>query len=154
MGLASETIAARVAFDIMATWQARTLSAARGQTRAVLLSVLAHSYDEQMLPLLQTVYPGFTSITAPFLCSAARVAKSGAIVADMIGRDGRKHKRHVLYRNELDLRDDFRRLADGIKLNDQDREQLFIAVQKWVVADLRLDPTMDPQDPDAKRLLN
>lgn len=144
----------RLAFDLMATWQAQTLRAAEGRTAAVLLSVLAHNYDEQMLPLLQVVFPGFTSITAPFLSSAGRVMKNGAIVADVVRPTGKIDKRKVIYRNELELRDDFRRLADRIKLSDQDREQLFIAVQKWVVADYRLDPAMDPKDPDAKRLVH
>ena len=149
--LANGDTPVRLAFDLMATWQARTLQAATGKTGAVLLSVLAHCYDEQLLTLLKAVYPGFTSIAAPFLCSAGRIAKSGAIVADLIGPDGRTHKNRVFYRSELELRDDFRKLADRIQLNDSDREQLFIAVRKWVVADRRLDPTMDPKDPDAKR---
>lgn len=143
---------ARLAFDLRATWQARTLAAAQGPTHSVLLSVLGHNYDDQLLVLLQAVYPGFTSITAPFLCSAGRVMKNGAVVADVVRANGLIEKKVVLYRSEIALRDDFRRLADRLKLNDQDREQLFIAVQKWVVADYRLDPTMDPQDPDAKRL--
>jgi hypothetical protein len=154
VGLATETIEGRLAFDLMATWQARTLRAATGQTAAVLLSVLAHNYDEQMLPLLQVVFPGFTSITAPFLSSAGRVQKNGTVTADVVRVTGKIDKQVVLYRNEIALRDDFRRLADRIKLSDQDRQQLFIAVQKWVVADRRLDPTMDPQDPDAKRLVH
>jgi hypothetical protein len=147
-----EDLVTRLAFDLMATWQARALVAARGKTAAVLLSVLAHNYDEQLLTLLKVAFPGFESISAPFLSSAGRVAKSGAIVADVVQRDGRIERQEVLYRNEIELRDDFRRLADALKLDDSDREQLFIAVKKWVVADHRLDPTMDPQDPDAKRL--
>jgi hypothetical protein len=152
VALVSESSQARLAFDLMATWQARTLCAARGKTGAVLLSVLAHNYDDQMLTLLKTAFPGFQSITAPFLSSAGRVIKNGAIAADMVNRNGTVTKKAVLYRNEIELRDDFRRLADRLKLDDHDREQLFIAVQKWVVADHRLDPTMDPKDPDAKRL--
>jgi hypothetical protein len=31
---------------------------------------------------------------------------------------------------------------------------MFAAVKRWVVADRRLDPNMDPQDPDAKRLVH
>jgi hypothetical protein len=61
-------------------------------------------------------------------------------------------KWEVLYRNEVALRNDFRQLADRLKLNDADRIELFAAVKNWVVADRRLDPTMDPKDPDAKRL--
>ena len=50
------------------------------------------------------------------------------------------------------MRDAFRRLADRLKLSDSDRIEMFKYVQRWVVADRRLDPTFDPQDPDAKRL--
>lgn len=145
---------ARLEFDLRTTWQARTLTAATGKSAAVLLSVLAHNYDDQMLVLLQVCFPGFTSITAPFLSSAGRVMKNGAVVADRVSATGKVEKKFVLYKNEIALRDDFRRLADRLRLSDQDREQLFIAVKKWVVADYRLDPAMDPQDPDAKRLLN
>lgn len=148
------SIERRLAFDLRATWQARTLMAARGKTAAVLMSVLAHNYDDQMLPLLQVCFPGFQSITAPFLTSAGRVQKNGAVTADIVQKTGRIDKQAVLYRSEIELRDDFRRLADGLKLDDEDRQQLFIAVQKWVVADRRLDPQMDPQDPEAKRLVN
>lgn len=145
---------ARLEFDIRSTWQARTLCAASGKTAAVLLSVLAHNYDDQMLVLLQVCFPGFTSITAPFLSSAGRIMKNGAVVADRVSATGAINKKYVLYRSEIELRDDFRRLADRLRLSDQDRRQLFIAVQKWVVADHRLDPAMDPQDPEAKRLVN
>jgi hypothetical protein len=139
--------------DLRQTWQARTLLAAKGKTAAVLLSVLAHNYDDALLPLLQVVFPGFTSITAPFFSTAGKVAKSGHIVADMVTRTGRVQKDFPIYRDEIEMRDDFRRLADGLKLPDVDRVELFAALQRWVVADRRLDPAMDPKDPDAKRLV-
>jgi hypothetical protein len=145
---------ARLAFDLRATWQGRTLAAATGKTGAVLLSVLAHNYDDALLPLLQVVFPGFTSISAPFFSTAGKVVKSGHIVADMVTRTGKVQKNFPVYINEIEMRDDFRRLADGLKLNDADRTELFAAVKRWVVADRRLDPNMDPMDPDAKRLVN
>ena len=145
---------ARLIFDLRDTWQGRTLAAATGKTAAVLLSVLAHNYDEALLPLLQVVFPGFTSITAPFFSSAGKVAKSGHIVADMVTRIGRVEKNFPVYVNETEMQNAFRRLADQLKLNDADRVELFAAVKRWVVADRRLDPTMDPKDPDAKRLVN
>jgi hypothetical protein len=141
-----------IAFDLRASWQARVLSEAKGLTGAVVLSVLAHSFDEAMPTLLAIVFPGFKSITAPFLSSAARVDKTGAVVADMVTRNGSILKDAVLYPTETKLRDDFRQLADRLKLSDPDRIELFKCVQRWVVADRRLDPTFDPQDPDAKRL--
>ncbi len=145
---------ARLEFDIRDTWQARCLAGAQGRTAMVLLSVRAHNYDEAMLPLLQVVFPGFTSITAPFLCTAGRVAKSGHVTADMVEKSSCIVKNHALYRNETILRNDFRKLADRLKLADHERRELFTCVQRWVVADRRLDPTMDPKDPDAKRLVH
>lgn len=138
-------------------WQGRALAEATGTTAAVLLSVLAHNYDDAMPVMLRVVKPitwdaANQTLRAPFLSSAGKVAKSGAVVADIVQRDGTIIKQAVLYANELALRDDFRRLADRLKLDDADRQEMFKAVQRWVVADTRLDPNFDPKDPDAKRL--
>lgn len=148
-------IAERHAQDLRDTWQGRTLKLATGKTGAVLLSVLAHSYDEHMPILLRVIFPGFKSITAPFLTSCGRVMKNGAVVADVfraLGKQGMVEKKTVLYRNEIALRDDFRKLADRAQLSDEERVELFGAVKRWLVSDYRIDPLMDPQDPDAKRL--
>lgn len=157
MDIASEGLAliSKEARDLREMWQGRALVAVEGHGRlsAVLLSVLAHNFDEAMPILLRVVFPGFTSINAPFLCSAGKIAKTGAVVADVIDKDGRKHTGVPLYRNETALRDDFRKLADRMKLSDADRVEMFKCVQRWVVADMRLDPNMDPKDPDAKRLV-
>ena len=143
-----------ITFDIKDTWQARCLIGAREWQKAIVLSVLAHNFDDAMPALMETLYPGFRSIVPPFLTTAARVSKTGAVVANVRMPGGRIVKDMVLYRNEVALRNDFRRLADKIKLSDAERVELFAAVKNWVVADRRLDPTMDPKDPDAKRLLN
>ncbi len=143
----------RLSFDLRGTWQGRALAAATGKTGMVLLSVLAHNYDEQLLTLLKVVFPGFTSIAAPFPTSAGRIERSGAVVADICMKDGRIVRNAILYRNEIEMRDDFRRFADRLKFSDADRRELFIALQNWVVADRRLDPLMDPKDPEAKRLV-
>lgn len=148
----------RLAFDLRATWQARVLLAAQakcdGVIGAVALSVLAHNYDEALPVLLKVLFPGFESIAPPFLCTAGKVDKSGAVVADLVGKPGSIIRNYALYRDEIALRDDFRRLADELKLSDADRVELFGAVKRWVVADRRLDPNMDPRDPDAKRILH
>jgi hypothetical protein len=151
----AKAIESSLAFDLHSSWQASALAATRGQhIGAVLLSVLAHNFDDAMPVLLRVVFPGFTSITTPFLCSAGKVDKSGAVVADVVNKDETISKDAIIYRDETALRDDFRRLADHLKLADTDRIEMFKCVQRWVVADRRLDPTFDPKDPDAKRLLN
>lgn len=55
-------------------WTARALVATRREhIGVVLLSVLAHNYDDAMPVLLRVAFPGFTSIQAPFLCTAGKV---------------------------------------------------------------------------------
>jgi len=147
----------RLAFDLRSTWQCRALAGTQGKLQAVVMSVLAHNFDEAMPVLMQFAFPGFRPCHEPLrhalVCSAARVDKSGRIVADVVSRYGTKTKNFVLFESELQMQGVFRRLADMMKLADSDRIEMFHAVQRWVVADRRLDPTMDPKDPDAKRLV-
>lgn len=151
--LATE-IERNVAFDLRGSWQVRAIGEAKGQTWMVLLSVLAHTYDHALLFMMPLVYPDFDgSIPAPHLTTAAKIDKTGAIVADVVNRYG-VIKETMIYPTELHLRDDFRRLADRLKLGDSDRTELLKCVQRWVVADRRLDPAFDRKDPDAKRILN
>lgn len=139
--------------ELRETWQVRALMATQNDPiGTTLLSVLAHSYDDAMHVLMRVAFPGFTSIRPPFLCTAGKVAKTGAVVADLVTNDGNILKDFVLWNTERSLRDAFRRLADRLRFNDKDRTEMFKCVQRWVVADRRLDPTMDPKDPDAKRL--
>lgn len=143
---------AKLAFDLRVTWQGRCVAAAKGTTAAVLMSVLCHNYEEAARWLYDLIFPGGIVVPAPYLESAGRVAKNGAIIAKLKERDGITRWR-AIYSSEIALRDDFRRLADHLKLSDKDRTELFGAVKRWLVADRRLDPNMDPKDPDAKRLV-
>lgn len=116
----------------------------------VALSVIAHAEGDGIEELLHCVFPGFAGIRPPGLVSAGKVAKNGAIVADLVRRDGTIIKDCVLFKSETEYRDAFRRLADEIKLNDASRIEMFAALRAWVLADRRLNPRMNPKDPDAK----
>ncbi len=144
----------KLAFDLRGSWQVRTVDAVRGPMRAVLLSIIAHTFEqvsvEAILELLDPTFDGTLSL--PGLSTAAKISKTGAIVADVIDRSGLIHKDEVIFVNETQMQNAFRALADRIKLNDADRIELFKCAQRWVVADRRLDPNFDPRDPDAKRL--
>lgn len=144
----------RHARQLREAWQGRVLAAAKGHTGAVVLSILAHNFDGAILTLCQVVFPGFESIRAPFLCSAGRIDKAGRVIADVAEKDGRISKGQVMYLTDIAYRDAMRRLADRLKLSDRERLEFFTCVKRWLVADLRLDPTMDPADPDAKRLVH
>ncbi len=148
----------RLAFDLRASWQCRALAGTEGKLQAIVMSVLAHNYDEAMPVLMQFAFPGFQVGREPIrhaiICSAARIDKAGRVVADVVSRSGLKTKDFVLFESELQMQGVFRRLADMMKLDDHHRIEMFHAVQRWVVADRRLDPTMNPLDPEAKRLVN
>lgn len=134
------------------TWQAKVLTATRADPIGmVAISVLAHNYDDAMHPLLCALYPGFSGLKPPGLCSAGKIAKNGSVIADLVARNGTRLLGCKIFNDEIHLRDCFRRLADNLKLADAERIELFEAVRKWVVCDYRLDPRMDPRDPDAKR---
>jgi len=142
-----------LAFDLRGSWQARALVAATGPARMVMLSVLAHTLEQAVVTLCFAAFADFDgSLPLPALTTAAKIDKTGSVVGDVCDRWGAIHRDEVLFRTEIEMRDAFRRLADRLKLSDSDRIEMFKYVQRWVVADRRLDPTFDPQDPDAKRL--
>jgi len=151
------------ALELRESWQGKVLSRAltltAGSARpnsplgAVVLSVLAHNFDQAMPVLLRTCFPGFISIGTPFLVSCARIAKTGDVMADMARRDGRIAKNQVFFRSLRNMESSLRRFADEARLTDTERVEFFDAAKRWVVADYRLDPAMDPADPDAKRLV-
>lgn len=138
-------------------WQVRALAGTSGKLGAAVMSVLAHNYPDHIPTLMMVAFPEFVpgraEIKHAIYCSAARVDKAGRIVADEVSRYGTKTKNSVVFDSEIQMRGVFRRLADMMKLSDPDRIEMFHAVQNWVVADRRLDPAMDPKDPDAKRLV-
>jgi hypothetical protein len=140
--------------ELREPWQTRVLTRTRYEPIGmVVLSVLGHSYDDKLLLWLAAAFPGFRSISTPFLCSAGKIDKTGRVIADVVWEDfSLPAKAQPIFRDVRHMEGSFRRLADRLKLNDADRTELFDALKKWVVADMRLDPNMNPQDPDAKRL--
>jgi len=145
----------RHADDLRQTWQGRMLAYTHDKViRNVVLSILANYFEtDVVLVLLKAVFPDFEGVKAPFICSAARVNKAGFVVADMVARDHGLIKNIIIFHNLNHMKEVLRRLADKMKLTDQERIEFFTVARKWVVADQRLDPTMDPADPDAKRLV-
>lgn len=141
----------REAKQLRESWQGRVLAGARGHTQAVVLSVLAHTFEGAVLTLCEVVFPGFEGLRSG-LVTAGRIDKAGRIVADVAERDGTISKNQVIYQTDIAYRDEMRHLSDRLKLSDQDRAEFFTCVKRWLVADLRLDPAMDPMDPDAKHL--
>lgn len=135
-------------------WQVRAMVATRHRELGMaVLSMLARTYDDAMPVLLRVAFPGFISIAPPFATTCGRIDKTGAVVADVMDRSGNIEKDAAIFKNTNDMQEQFRRLADELKLPDEQRIEMFKVAQRWIVADRRLDPTMDPRDPEAKRLV-
>jgi hypothetical protein len=139
-------------YELRNSWRAKALLCSSGKTHIVLLSILADAYDD-LIFLLKAIYPGFQGIGPPSLVSSGRINWSGKIIAKYAGTDG-TIRWAPLYKSEIHLRDEFRKFADRLQLNDAERVELFGAIGVWLNSDLRLDPNMDPRDPDAKRLVH
>lgn len=145
--------------DLRATWQGLVLAEAQGRMMLVVCSMLAHSYDDAMPILLRIVQPqcwdaAKQSLKLPLLCSCGKVNRLSQIVADVIMSEDAPPICKTMFADERDFEYEFRKLADRLKLSDLERTELFACAKRWVVADFRLDPTMDPKDPDAKRLVH
>lgn len=145
--------------DLRATWQGRALEAAQSRMMPVVTSMLAHAFEiEAMAVLLRVVKPKCwddfnQTLIAPFFCSCGKVNKLGQIYADTILYDGAVKLPKVVFTSERDFEYELRKLADRLKFSDKERTEFFACAKRWIVADFRLDPTMDPADPDAKRLV-
>lgn len=149
-----DILALKHAQELREGWQVRALIATRRKPLGmVVLSMLAHTYDEAMPVLLRVAFPGFTSIAPPFLTTCGKIDKTHAIVADVVGRTGKIEKNVAIFQHASDMQGQMRRLADELKLPDEQRIEMFNVAQRWIVADRRIDPTMDPRDPDARRLV-
>jgi hypothetical protein len=144
--------------DLRETWQGRVLAAAEGRMMVVASSILAHTYDEAMAVLFRVVKPKCwdafrQTLRTPFLCSAGKIDKRGRIFAQTVLRDGRVKRPMTLFKNTREFEYECRKLADRLKLSDDERVEFFTVAKNWVVCDYRIDPTMDPKDPDARRLV-
>src|SRR6185312_15820943 len=92
----------------------------------VVLSILAHSYDDAVQTLLQVVAPGIRiGADLPYLRTAGKIAKTGHVIADLTTLDGKILRSAKIFRDTAEMQSTFRRLADDLKLSDADRRELF-----------------------------
>jgi hypothetical protein len=129
--------AAKVAGQIEEMWQCRALRASDGRMRQVMLVMLAKEYAAAMPVLLRVAFPGFVDLSLPMLVGYATIVWSGRMLCDLMDRDG-IIKKETIYDSVEEFIAEARRLADGLKLNDKDRYEMFTVLQKWVVADHRI----------------
>ena len=156
----------RIGKHLDGSWQARTLAKAaervdlqhvqaRNLFGAILLSMLAHRFDDdqEFLVLMHCVFPFFVGITGPIVCSIGSINKSSCVVADTFDA-GKTYRKVVLFLSVKQFEGTCRKFCDKMRFSDQERIEFFAMVKSWLAADERLDPSMDPDDPDAKRLVH
>jgi hypothetical protein len=137
-----KTLRRKMAEEIRGSWQGRLLATATGKMGAVCLVMLAHTYYEAMDVLLRVVLPG-VSITPPCLTGTARIAHTGKVMCSAIDENGIFNLGIPVFDSEDELTGEFRKIADKLKLTDDERVELFKAVQNWVTADYRIKPSVE-----------
>lgn len=120
------------------TWQARALAETNGMMRAVVLVILANAYSNVIMTMMRIVFPGFRDITRPFFSGSATIVLTGKIVCEMTGKSGLKQG-VVVFDSTDDMNRKMRAIADRLKFTDAERLEFTSAIQRWIVADLRID---------------
>jgi hypothetical protein len=134
-------LAKKHADEIREMWQSRALKEAGGKLQRVLLIALAKEYPADLLLLLKATF-GTIEIPMPFYSGYAMIVPSGHLACMMHDRDagGLTWKGVVkVYDSEQKFLAEARRLADGLKLVDADRIEMFAVLQRWVASDQRVD---------------
>ena len=124
--------------DIETSWQVRLMRETRGHAAAVVMVVMAHNFYEILDTLCRVAFPGFQKMALPCLSGPAKIAKSGQVYCTMVKGTGGQVPNCVIFESETEMRDEFRRFADELKFNDKDREEMFRALQNWIVVDYRV----------------
>lgn len=103
---------------------------------------LASAYADPMGPIVRAVI-GANPKTGAALGLYATIQKDGLVTASLRGPLGEKvTDTHPLGQIQS-LRDEFRRLADHCKFDDEDRLALFDMFKKWCGKDLRVRSEFD-----------
>jgi hypothetical protein len=141
--------------DMRGMWQGRVLEFATGKMAHVLQSMLAHSYRPDIVKtLFAVVYPQFTRAPFPMCVTAGRIAVDGAIMA-RVARNEKELEAYtfglismcewqVIFKSETKMTQEFRRIADAVKLTDRERIEMFRMVKAWIVCDYRA-PVSGPE---------
>jgi len=84
----------------------------------------------------------------PALADNAIISDDGMVVC--AAKDSRGHSFFVTVDSIVRVRDNFRGLADHLKLSDTEREEMFDALRKWFIRDFRA--TSGDVDKEGKKL--
>lgn len=109
------------------SWQKRAIRATDGNKTLIGCFVLA------ILGFQHGIKP-------PRFGKTATIDKDGILYSNMQDKDGKVFQNHCLGPIG-DVRDNFRGLADHLKLSDAERNAMFDELKKWISHDVRADQT-------------
>lgn len=107
-------------------WRSRALRATRD--------------DDLMRCFLLAVLGWQTGLKPPRFGRVARISANGLLYSNMQDINYRIYPNHCLGMVETVI-ENFRRLADHLKLNDADRKEMFLELKKWIARDDRANQT-------------
>lgn len=139
----AKVLASRHAQQLRDEWQCRLLVESKGVERLVVLAVLANLYLEAMEVLLNVAFPDFIQIKPPIYSGFATIKRAGHVVCDYIDADYTVYRNVVVYDSEDKMNGAFRRIADRLKLGDNERIALFVDLKRWVSRDERIGPSIE-----------
>lgn len=108
-------------------WELKALKATHNQSTG----------EQTMLGCILRAVLGKQRGGLPAFGETAYITEDGKVISDMKGRDG-VLSRNVFICTSKDLEKEFRRLADHLKLDDDDRKDMFKRVVQWISKDHRV----------------
>lgn len=108
------------------TWQYRAIAATKGQTTrlgTILLAVMGKTLDTGLR-------------NPPSYGPSAVITVDGYVISNFVDRRGQMHVGALVGTLE-DVLVNFRNLADVLKLDDKDREDMFMQLRMWISHDYR-----------------
>ena len=118
-------LAKKHADEIREMWQSRALRSSSGRMRKVMITALTKEYPAAIVTLAKVTFPKFVDFDLPLFLSYATVEIDGSITCECHGHRQEKRRAGASTTATEDFIYEGRRLADGLKLNDRDRSEMF-----------------------------
>ncbi len=138
----SKVLRSKLAEELRESWQGRLLAMSKGKIGAITLVILANAYPDAMDVLMRVILPG-VQVKPPCFQGNARISRTGSVVCNVLGENGIVHLNVEAFANPSELVNEYRRMADSLKLADGERLEMFLAIQKWITGDYRIKPSVE-----------
>ena len=101
-------------------------------------AVLATRGNQTLMGTVVLAVIGRNAKNPPWIEEPFTILADGTVITDVVTRDRWLHKNQPLF-HVSDLVSEFRRLADHLRLSDDDRIAMFAELRKFIKLDMRAD---------------